>query len=104
MTEREDRRPTDEPEKVVEAIGRSAERKLTARAERRRNLWFGLGMFGMVGWAVAVPTLVGIALGLWVDARIESDMSWTLALLLAGVALGCLNAWFWVSRESRHDR
>lgn len=88
---------------TADAIGRSAERKLKARRTQNRGVWFGLGMFGLVGWAVAVPTLIGVALGLWLDARLESDTSWTLALMLAGVALGCLNAWYWVSRESRHD-
>lgn len=88
---------------AADAIGRSAERKLKARRTRNRSVWFGLGMFGLVGWAVAVPTLIGIAAGLWLDATLDSAMSWTLALLFAGVALGCLNAWYWVSRESRHD-
>jgi len=88
---------------AIDAIGRRADRKLRARSKGERSVWFGLGMFGLVGWAVAVPTLVGVALGAFIDARLATDMSWTLALLLAGVALGCLNAWFWVSRESRHD-
>lgn len=90
-------------ETAAEAIGRSAERKLKARRTRNRSVWFGLGMFGLVGWAVAVPTLLGIAFGLWLDSHLQSDFSWTLALLLAGVVLGCVNAWFWVDRESRHD-
>lgn len=85
------------------AIRDSAGRKLRARRAGRRGVWYGLGMFGLVGWAVAVPTVIGVALGLWIDARVEGTISWTLALLLAGVALGCLNAWFWVRRESRDD-
>lgn len=98
------REPQEEDGKAAaDAIGRSAERKLKARRTRNRSVWFGLGMFGLVGWAVAVPTLIGIAVGLWLDATLESARSWTLALLLAGVVLGCLNAWYWVSRESRHD-
>ena len=55
-----------------------------ARKRRRQSPWFGLGMFGLVGWAVAVPIVVGTALGRWIDARWPGDMSWTLALLLAG--------------------
>jgi ATP synthase protein I len=30
-------------------------------------------------------------------------VSWTLTLLLAGAALGALNAWYWVQREGRDD-
>lgn len=85
------------------AISRKAERKLAARKRGDRGAWFGLGMFGLVGWAVAVPTVLGALLGLWIDSRIGSARSWTLALLLAGVALGCLNAWYWVQRESRDE-
>jgi ATP synthase protein I len=79
------------------------ERKLRSRREKYRSVWFGLGMFGLVGWSVAVPTLIGIAAGIWIDTTWESPYSWTLMLLFIGVVVGCLNAWFWVKRESHHD-
>jgi len=85
------------------AISRKARRMEEARKRRTESAWFGFGMFGMVGWAVAVPIVGGIALGLWIDARWPGETSWTLILLLAGVALGCLNAWYWVQREGRGD-
>ena len=91
------------PERESDAIRRKARRKLDARARGARGVLAGLGVFGLVGWAVAVPTLLGTALGLWIDAGTGSGRSWTLALLLAGVAVGCLNAWYWISRESRDD-
>jgi len=87
----------------AKAISRKADRMERARKRRPRSAWMGLGMFGMVGWAVAVPTVAGIALGLFIDARWPGERSWTLALLLGGVALGCLNAWYWVQREGRGD-
>jgi ATP synthase protein I len=87
----------------TEAITRKARRMEEARKKRSESAWFGLGMFGMVGWAVAVPVMIGIAIGLWIDARWPGETSWTLALLLAGVALGCLNAWYWIQREGRDD-
>ena len=34
-------------------VRRRAERKRRAREEGRPTAWFGLGMFGLVGWAVA---------------------------------------------------
>jgi len=60
-----------------------------------------LGMFGLVGWSVAIPTLIGIVLGIWIDRRWPSPFSWTLMLLTIGVIIGCLNAWAWVSRQRR---
>lgn len=77
-------------------------RKIRARREPR-SVWFGLGMFGLVGWSVAIPALVGIATGLWIDTRWPSRFSWTLMLLVLGVVLGCMNAWRWISQESREQ-
>lgn len=82
-------------------IGKKAARKRRARRTKRESVWLGLGVFGVVGWSVAVPTLLGLALGAWIDARWPSSISWTLTLMLAGVMLGCLNAWFWVAQERR---
>ena len=95
--------PEGNEKDVAREIGEKAERKLKARAQGRRDIWFGLGMFGLVGWSVAVPTIIGIVLGLWIDARLQDPISWTLTLLFIGAALGCVNAWYWVKRESRHD-
>lgn len=103
MDEPRSREPLPERD-VTEVVGRKAERKLRARRAGRRGVWFGLGMFGLVGWAVALPTVMGVALGLWLDARFPSRISWTLSLLLLGALLGSLNAWYWVKRESRDER
>ena len=88
---------------IVNVIGRKAERKLKARSARARSILFGLGMFGLVGWSVAVPTLVGVMIGLWLDDRFAGPPSWTLTMMFVGIVLGCLIAWYWVRRESRHD-
>jgi ATP synthase protein I len=76
-------------------------RKLDARGQPARIVWFGLGMMGLVGWSVTVPTLLGAVLGAWLDRHHPARHSWTLALLVAGLTLGCWNAWHWVTRESR---
>lgn len=82
-------------------VGAKAARKLKARRNSAQGVWFGLGMMGLVGWSVAIPTLLGAALGLWLDKRHPGGRSWTLALLAAGLAIGCLNAWHWVARENK---
>ena len=89
---------------LSEEVGAKAARKLRARRHVTRNVWFGLGMMGLIGWSVAIPTLLGAALGLWLDRRFPGGRSWTLALLVAGLTIGCLNAWFWVSKEDKAMR
>lgn len=95
----------NEGESVVEKIRRKAEQKKRARERKQsdRGIWFGLGMYGLVGWAVSVPILLGLSIGIWLDGVTNSDFSWTLALLGAGVAAGCFNAWYWISHESDRD-
>ena len=86
-------------DKMVRDIEEKHLRKMRARRSKDRSAWFGLGMMGTIGWTVAVPTLLGVALGIWIDAHWPSPISWTLALLITGLLLGCVNAWLWVSRE-----
>jgi len=88
-------------EEFPDEIGKKEERKVRARREEKRALWFGLGMFGLVGWSVMIPTLIGVAIGVWIDSRYPGRISWTLTGLIIGIIVGCLNAWFWVRRESR---
>ncbi len=82
------------------AVGGKEERKLKAQHEKK-SVWSGLGLFGMVGWSVAVPALLGTALGIWRDKKYKESFSWTLGLLLAGLMLGCLIAWNWVQKENK---
>lgn len=85
-------------------VGNKAKRKLRARRHASQGVWFGLGMMGLIGWSVVVPTLLGAGLGLWLDERFPDGRSWTLALLVAGLMIGCLNAWHWVSKENEAMR
>jgi ATP synthase protein I len=81
-------------------IGTKVARKLKAR-NSTQGVWFGLGMMGLIGWSVVVPTLAGVALGIWLDKRHAGSHSWTLMLLVIGLAIGCLNAWHWVTKEDK---
>ncbi len=74
-------------------------RKLRARREGRESPLSGFAAFGIVGWSIAIPTLLGIALGWWIDRRWPGPYSWTLMLLFGGLILGCLNAWNWIQKE-----
>lgn len=87
--------------KYSQQIGEKAARKLKAQRHVTQTVWSGLGMMGLVGWSVVVPTLIGATLGLWLDKHYPSGHSWTLMLLAIGLGLGCFNAWHWVTKEDR---
>ncbi|HEY0873553.1 MAG TPA: AtpZ/AtpI family protein [Vicinamibacterales bacterium] len=94
--------PPEDP--LARRIAHRAERRRQARRHRERGTWFGLGMYGMVGWSIAIPTVLGVAAGIWVDARWPSRFSWTLMLMIGGLLVGCWNAWYWISVEQREIR
>jgi ATP synthase protein I len=103
---------TDEPQNELlkpklslsREVGAKAARKLKARRNSTPGVWFGLGMMGLIGWSVAIPTLLGAALGIWLDQHYPGQHAWTLALLVAGLAIGCFNAWHWVAKEDKEMR
>ncbi|MEO7082538.1 MAG: AtpZ/AtpI family protein [Flavobacteriales bacterium] len=93
----ETKRNTD----LADKVGKDVARKLKARRHGRPKTWSGLGMMGLIGWSVVLPTLAGAGIGIWLDKHHPMDRSWALALLVAGLVLGCANAWYWVSNEDK---
>ena len=89
--------------KLTDRVGEQADRKARARGRKNQSPWFGLGMFGLVGWSIALPTVLGTSLGMWLDGRWPGPVSWTLTLLFIGVVLGCANAWYWIRQEQPDD-
>jgi ATP synthase protein I len=96
--------PANDELDLAGQVGAKAARKLRARRHPTAGIWFGLGMMGLIGWSVAIPTLLGAALGLWLDGRYSGGRSWTLALLVAGLTIGCFNAWRWINKEDQAIR
>lgn len=92
--------PAQHEDRLRSHVARKAERRRKAAAEQDRGVWFSLGLFGLVGWSIAIPTLLGVALGMWIDARWPGRVSWTLTLLFVGVVVGCIQAWYWIKQES----
>ena len=92
---------SDDKEDLGRVIGRKETRRLKGLENGHRSVWSGLGMFGLIGWSIALPTIAGVLVGSWLDHRSPGGRSWTLTLLVAGLMLGCLNAWRWVLREDK---
>ena len=67
MNDEPTRKPSKDGPTFAGQVGAKAARKLKARRNSTQDVWFGLGMMGLIGWSVVVPTLLGAALGLWLD-------------------------------------
>lgn len=81
-------------------IAEKEKRKLKS-LRNKNNVWFGLGMMGMIGWSVVVPAVLGALSGLWLDKKYPQTFSWTLTLLIAGLVTGSVIAWYWVDKEDK---
>lgn len=90
--------PLPYQDELSEQVGKKEQRKLRARQEDR-SIWYGLGMFGLIGWSIALPTIIGIAIGIWMDRTWEHGTTCTLVCLFLGIAIGCSIAWYWIKRE-----
>lgn len=101
MTDEDLHDPSRPRPTLSEQVGAKATRKIKARRHAGQSVWFGLGMMGLVGWTVMIPTLIGAALGRWIDKHHPGVHHWTLALLVAGMVIGCVSAWYWVAKEER---
>lgn len=88
-----------EESKFSKDVGEKAQRKLNALQNDKKSVWFGLGMMGIVGWTIVVPTLLGALLGIWMDKKHPESFSWTLTGLILGLFVGCIIAWRWINKE-----
>ncbi len=82
-------------EKLMDKISSDAEKKIDSR-KKGKEIMFGLGVFGIVGFSIAIPTLLGILLGTYLDKRTDTSISYTITFLFLGLTIGCVNAWRWV--------
>ena len=91
----------DNKSDFLDEVDNKERQMLYARNEEKRSEWRGFGTFGMVGWSVAVPTVLGAVLGVWLDKEYPQTFSWTLTLLIAGLFVGCALAWQWIDKENK---
>jgi ATP synthase protein I len=101
MNEKEEHKFSVDGTPLSKKVGIQEHRKLKAKKRAIRNIWSGFAVFGLVGWSVAIPMIIGIILGVWLDNHYPGGRSWTLMLLVVGLFIGCLNAWHWVAEENR---
>jgi ATP synthase protein I len=85
--------PRDDNEPLDEAVRTRERRRARWQREGERSLGQNLAMIGALGWTIVTPTLIGMFAGRWLDRHFGMGIFWTLGLLVAGLALGCVLAW-----------
>ncbi len=63
------------------------------------SFWQSVGMMGTIGWSVAVPTVLGVLLGRWLDGRLDSAHVFMVFFMLVGLVTGCVTAWRMVAEK-----
>ena len=92
---------TDYKTRLKREIVKKQTRRIKGKHQKNSGLWYGLGIFGIVGWSVVIPFMFFLVLGILIDIKWPSRISWTITLLLVGIVVGCLNAWYWVNQERK---
>ena len=94
-----DKKKLSPEEELLQEIKKQSKSKIKSEKEGS-EIMFGIGLFGIVGWSIAIPTVLGIALGIYLDKKYSQNFSWTITLLFVGVIMGSFNAWRWIKEKS----
>ena len=87
--------------KFEELIERKQMRMMHAK-NSTDNIWINFTTFGALGWTITAPTIIGVAVGTWLDHSQPNDFSWTLMLMSFGLLLGLMNSWRWIEKERQY--
>ena len=93
-----DRTPSDD-DPLLKEVRLRTRRELDWAKSGEPSVARRLSQIGVLGWIVVTPMLIGVFVGRWIDAKLETGIFWTAPLLMLGVALGCWSAWKWMRNE-----
>jgi ATP synthase protein I len=73
--------------------------------EEVRHAW-GISFlrFGIIGFIIITPTLIGAILGMFLDAAIPGMLPWSVVLMILGIACGFYISWSWLVKEIRRSK
>ena len=83
-------------DKLANAARRSADRAKASLENPEPSLGSRLGQIGVLGWTIVVPTLLGLALGRWLDREFATGIFFSAPLIIIGAILGFWSAWKWM--------
>lgn len=72
--------------------------------EEVRHAWaISFLRFGIIGFIVIIPAMIGALLGMFLDVAVTAPFSWTVLLIVLGVACGFFISWSWIKKEIRRS-
>ena len=84
--------------KMIDEVGKKEQKKLSLK---KTGILGYFGLFGMVGFTIAVPVVLGAFAGKYLDDHFSKNISWSLSFILGGLVIGCYNAWRYIKKEYR---
>ncbi len=89
----------DADARLAEAARLSQAREARGRRDPEPSLARRLGQIGVLGWTIVAPTILGVALGSWLDRKLGSHITMTAALTFLGAGLGLWLALRWMQAQ-----
>jgi len=86
-------------EDAVKRVQKKAELMEKSRRRGAYSPLQGFSAFGVIGWSIAVPTVLGAIAGKWLNSAAPQAFSWVLALMLGGLVIGIVVAWEWIAKN-----
>jgi ATP synthase protein I len=82
-----------EEEEFVEKIKKHS--GFLKRFRGKGIFWHSIATFGVIGWMIALPMVMGAYLGRYLDSKITGaeGISWTITFILLGLAIGIYSVW-----------
>ncbi len=88
-----------EQEEFPSEIEKKVRRLLQSRDDKA-GFWHYASLIGGGGWLFVIPVIAGAYLGRFLDKHVKAGISWTLTLMLLGIAIGTYNVWYVYFRKS----
>lgn len=90
-----------ENKKFSRDIEKSAKELLRDRKEGS-NFWRYANLLGVGGWVFVIPVVGAAYLGRYLDGKMHGEgISWTITLIILGIAVGIYNVWYLFIRKSQ---
>lgn len=93
--------PDESSARLARKVAQGKERRDRARREPVGALWRQVARVGTLGWMIVAPIVVGALLGRLLDRALGSGVTWALAFLTVGVAIGGYSLWRTLAEEHR---